>query len=129
MSTSWHFPIMILGSLVIFVALLRLILSKDEFEKSIRKVLLLSFVVVVLGMIFGKYGAMAGLPWWIYYPVPMFMTVFVPPVVLRFTTRQTVVYLIFSFLSAPFIHALFSFFLGWDEYLPFWKIPFIGNLT
>lgn len=127
MRTSWHFPIMILGSLVIFVVLLRFILSKEEFRKNFTKISLLSFIVVVLGMIFGKYGAMAGLPWWIYYPVPLLMTVLLPPVVLKFSPRQTVVYLIFSFLSAPFIHVLFSFFLGWTEYMPFLKIPFMGS--
>jgi hypothetical protein len=42
--------------------------------------------------------------------------------------RKTALYLFLSFLSAPIIHALFSFFLGWSEYMPFWDIPFIGEM-
>lgn len=127
-STHWHFPIMILASLGVFVALLRIIMSKAQFMVSLKKIIFLSLVVVVLGMLFGKYGAMFGLPWWIYYPVPMMTTVLLPPLALHLNTRETVSYLILSFLSAPFIHAFFSLFFGWTEYMPFWKLPFIGNL-
>jgi len=89
---------------------------------------MLSLVVVVIGMLFGKYGATYGLPWWLYYPVPMLLTVLLPPVILKLNRKKTFLYLVMSFLSAPFIHAFVSFFLGWREYMPFWKLPFIGNL-
>ena len=128
MSTAWHFPIMILASLLVFFIVLRVVLAKEVYQKKISKIVLLSLFVVVAGMCFGKYGAGAGLPWWIYYPIPMLMTVFLPPLILKLNSRQTVIYLVLSFLSAPFIHFIFSFFLGWQEYMPFWKIAHIGNL-
>lgn len=123
MNPTWHFPIMILASLAFFVGMLRVILPKIEFKTNAGKIAILSLVVVVVGMTLGKYGAMAGLPWWVYYPVPMMMTVIAPPVVLKFNTQRTVGYLILSFLSAPIIHACFSLLLGWTEYMPFLKIP------
>ena len=89
---------------------------------------LLALVVVVFGMLFGKYSATFGLPWWVYYSVPMLITVLLPPVVLKLNKRKTAAYLVLSFLSAPFIHLLFSFFLGWTEYMPFWKIPSVSSL-
>jgi hypothetical protein len=127
MSTSWHFPIMILASLIIFFLVIRIVLPKKEFIEKRKLIVLLALLVVVVGMLFGKYGATYGLPWWIYYPVPMLMTVFLPPFVLKLNTRKTIIYLLLSFSSAPVIHVFFTFFFGWTEYMPFWKIPFIGD--
>ena len=119
---------MILTSLLIFSLIIRIILSKKEFIAKRKQIIILSLIAVVLGMLFGKYGAVYGLPWWLYYPIPMLATVILPPLVLKTNAYKTVVYLALSFLSAPFIHVFFSFFFGWTEYMPFWKIPFIGNL-
>jgi hypothetical protein len=119
---------MIAASLLIFIMIIRILISKDDFRKYLKVISLLSLIVVVFGMLLGKYGANAGLPWWIYYPVPLLMTLVLPPLVLRFNKRKTILYIVLSFLSAPFIHVVFSFFLGWTEYLPFWKLPYIGNM-
>ena len=127
-NTAWHFPIMILASLFLFCFILRIVIGKRAFYDNTKSIISLSLFVVVVGMLFGKYGAQLGLKWWIYYPVPMLMTVLLPPIVLKMDLRKTVFYLFLSFLSAPIIHVLFSFFLGWSEYMPFWEIPFIGDL-
>ncbi len=128
LNTAWHFPLMILASLLLFLLIIKVVIGRVLFKEKIRLVLLLSGFVVVVGMLFGKYGAQMGLKWWIYYPVPMLMTVLLPPIILKMNTRKTFLYLVLSFLSAPFVHAFFSFFLGWTEYMPFWKIPYIGDI-
>lgn len=128
MNTEWHFPIMIIASIAIFFLIIRMVVSKNDFKQKRKQIFLLSLIVVVFGMLFGKYGATYGLPWWLYYPIPMLITVFLPPLVLKFKRQKIINYLFFSFLSAPLIHSLFSFFVGWTEYMPFWKIPFIGDL-
>ena len=128
MNTEWHFPIMIIASLLIFFLIIRIVLSKSDFNIKRNQIFILALIVVVFGMLFGKYGATYKLPWWIYYPVPMLITVLLPPIVLKLNSRKTIIYLVLSFLSAPFIHVAFSFFLGWTEYMPFWKVPFIGDL-
>ena len=125
---SWHFPIMILASLVLFFLIIRVVIGNIQFKERLKHIIWLSILVVVIGMLFGKYGAQMGLKWWIYYPVPMLMTVFLPPFVLKMNLKKTLLYLLLSFLSAPFVHILFSFFLGWKEYMPFLDIPYIGNL-
>ena len=128
MNTEWHFPVMIIASIAVFFMVIRIVLPKDDFRLKRTQIFLLSLIVVVFGMLFGKYGATYGLPWWLYYPIPMLITVLLPPIVLKLKKQKVIAYLLLSFLSAPFIHAVFSFFLGWTEYMPFWKIPFIGDL-
>lgn len=129
LNTEWHFPYMIVASLALYIGLLRLILGGSVFARRIRTVLLVSLVVVVGGMLFGKYGATAfNLPWWIYYPVPALMTIVLAPVLLRMNLRKALLYVLLSAASAPLIHCLFAFFLGWNEYMPFIPVPSLASL-
>ena len=79
-------------------------------------------------MLFGKYGASCGLPWWIYYPVPALVTMLLPPLLFKISTKRTMIYVVLAALSAPLIHAMFAFFLGWDEYMPFLPVPSLASL-
>jgi len=124
---AYRFPIMILFSLFVFIIVIRIVLERHEFNKKRSMIFFLSFIVVVLGMLFGKYGANVGFEWWIYYPIPMLINVFLPPAALKMNIRKSLLYVLLSFLSAPFIHFFFSFFFNWNEYMPFWKIGYIGN--
>jgi hypothetical protein len=126
--TEWRFPIMIAVSLVEFVAVLRLTLGRERFRDRRVAVVVVSLVVVVLGMVLGKYGNQFGLPWWIYYPVPALITIILPPVVFRTSPRRTLLYVGAALLSAPLIHAVFAFLLGWNEYMPFIPIPSLASL-
>ena len=127
-NTSWHFPIMVLVSLILFNLIIRIVIGQLEYREKVKSILVLSFFVVVIGMFLGKYGAQVGLEWWIFYPIPMLMTLFLPPYILKMNLKETSLYLFLSFISAPIIHAFFSFFLGWKEYMPFWEIPSIKEL-
>jgi hypothetical protein len=42
--------------------------------------------------------------------------------------RRVALYLLLALLSAPLIHVLFSFFLGWHEYMPFLPVPGLADL-
>ena len=119
---------MIAASLVEFVALLRLVLTREVFRNRIAAVTVVAVIVVVAGMLFGKYGLQFGLPWWIYYPVPALVTILLPPVVFRMGGRRTILYLVLAAISAPLIHLLFAFFLGWNEYMPFIQVPSLATL-
>jgi hypothetical protein len=87
-----------------------------------------AFVVVVVGMVFAKFGATAGLPWPLYYGLPAAVTLFLPPMVFRMSLGQFAWYVSLAFASSPTIHFLFSFFAGWHEYMPFWRIPAFWDL-
>ena len=128
MNTEWHFLVMIAAAITVFLLMILFIAGRKVFVKKKKTIYWLTLVVAVIGMLTGKYGATTGLPWWIYYTVPMLCTLVLPPVVLKFNSTQTIQYLLLSFVSAPFIHACFSFFAGWKEYMPFWNITSINDV-
>ena len=128
MGTDWRFPIRIAVALVESALVLRVSLGRAVFRRRTSAVAIVSFTVVVLGMILGRYGAQAGLPWWICYPVPGLVTLALPPAVFRPGPGRTAFYLVLAVLSAPLIQAAFSLLLGWDEYTPFLPMPSLGEL-
>jgi hypothetical protein len=85
-------------------------------------VLVTAALISVLGIVFAKYGANFGLPWWVYYTVPMLCTVLIPPLAFRLSVRRALAYVFLAFLTAPAIHVLFTELLGWTDYMPFWKV-------
>ncbi|MDX1428808.1 MAG: hypothetical protein R3282_00915 [Rhodothermales bacterium] len=121
---AWiRFPVFVLVSYVIFGAIICLVLRRSRPAHLIRSVLWIGLIVIVGGMTFAKFGQNAGWPWWIYYTVPMLLTVLLPPVYFKMGRREVLEYLILSFLSAPFVHLFFSFFVGWKDYMPFIQVP------
>ena len=122
MSTDWHFPVMIAAALVEFVLLLLLVLGRAVFRRRTRAVVsVVSLIVVVAGMLFGKYGLLLGLPWWLYYPVPALMQSCCRRWCSCPVSRP-------GGVLGPLIHVLFSFFLGWGEYMPFLPVPGLAGL-
>lgn len=127
---AWiRFPIFIAASYVVFVAIVYFVLRRRKTEGFFRSCLGVGLVVIVGGMVFAKYGQNSGLPWWIYYTVPMLLSVLLPPFYFKMTRREVPEYLLLSFLSAPLIHLGFSFFVGWNDYMPFIDIPSIWELA
>ncbi len=86
-------------------------------------VLVVALGVSAVGIGFAKFGANFGLPWWAFYTVPMLVTVFLPPIVFRFSLVRSLAYVILAFLSAPLIHGVFFYALGWGDYMPFLQLP------
>ena len=124
MESDWlRFSVFVLVSLAVFVAILRLVTRHRVRRPHTGRVMAVATVVVVGGMCFAKFGNNAGLPWWIYYTVPMLATLVLPAVVFSFSGRELGWYLVLAFLSSPLIHVAFSFLLGWHEYLPFLPVP------
>jgi len=128
MLDSFHFLVFVLVSLFAFVFILMFALRDKMNSLSFFKISFVALIVVVGGMFFAKYGANIGLPCWIYYCVPALLTLFLPPVMFVMNRKELVIYLIMALLVAPLIHLLFSFFLGWKEYMPFIRIPSLWEL-
>lgn len=128
MSPDLQFYVLVVVSYLVFVGILYYVMRARARSASIKKVCSVAVVVVVGGMLFARLGAQSGMPWWIYYTVPMLLTVFLPPFVFRMATREYTWYIVLAFLSAPAIHAMFSFFLGWREYMPFLHVPSLRQL-
>ena len=120
---SWHFPVFIITSCAAFLAILRLALAGRVPAPPAKEILGLAGVVVAGGMVFAKVGAALGWPVAVYYGVPAVLAWVLPPRVLHMNGRELARYLPLAMISATLIHVLFSFFLGWHEYLPFIPIP------
>ena len=56
------------------------------------------------------------------------VTLALPPLAFRMQRSEFAWYVLLAFSSSPAIHAAFSFFAGWHEYMPFWHIPFLWDL-
>jgi heme A synthase len=118
-----HFFAFMLVSLVVFVAILRVALRKRPLPPGLGAVAAVSFILVVLGMGFAKWGANAGLHWAFYYGLPAAVTILLPPLYFRMRGREIAEYVLMASVNAPVIHVVFSFFLGWHEYMPFIHVP------
>jgi hypothetical protein len=128
MNGNLRFAVFMIVAFVVFVFILRFVLRRRTEHPSSMRVITTALVVVAGGMLFARVGQNSGLPWWIYYTIPLLVTVAVPPAVFRMNSREVLAYLVLAFLSSPVIHVVFSFFLGWNEYMPFIEIPAMGEL-
>ncbi len=118
-----RFTVFIMVSLILFMGILRWSLRTRSVKPAARLVGSVALFVVVFGMCFAKFGATSGFPWPIYYGLPAAATLLLPPLVFRMRLSEFVWYLLLAFASSPAIHVVFSFFIGWHEYIPFWYIP------
>jgi hypothetical protein len=109
-------------ALLVFVAVLVFTLRK-RLKRPVFTILALALVAVVGGMIFARITYGKGVPWWIFYGVPALITFALPPLVLKMSKRELLAYIPMALIMAPAIHILFSFFLGWHDYMPLFYIP------
>jgi hypothetical protein len=124
MEPDAKFVVLIGVSLIVFASVVSFVLRQRQSAAPNLSVAALAVVICAGGMVFARYGAQMGLPWTIYYSIPAVATVFAPPILLAMSWRETMTYLVLSSMSAPAIHAAFSFLLGWPEYMPFLKVPY-----
>ena len=116
------FLVYMLFALIVFVLVLLFTMRKRP-KQPVFKIVLLSFIAVVGGMTFARITYGKGVPWWIFYGIPAFVTFILPPIVLRLTKRELKFYIPIILLMAPTIHVFFSFFFGWHDYMPLFYVP------
>lgn len=92
------------------------------------KLILLAIIVTAGGMIFARITYGKEFPWWIFYGIPVLLTYLFPPVILRMSWHELLIYTPLALLAGPAIHIFFSFFLGWHEYMPLFYIPWFVDL-
>ncbi|MBA7645570.1 hypothetical protein ES703_53328 [subsurface metagenome] len=84
----------------------------------------ISVVTVVMGIVLLKIG----LPPWIYFPLPVIVSLVAPWLIFRPSWKAYIVFLCVSMIMSPLTHFLWSFFLDYHNYLPFWEIPSLWDL-
>ncbi len=121
MSTTYRFPIFMLVSLFVLAGILTFVLRTRPHNRL--RLWLVALAVGPGGMLVAKYATSIGAPWWLYYTIPVLLTVTLPLAAFRMTRHEAAVYLILTLVSAPAIHVVFALTLGWREYMPFLPVP------
>jgi len=127
MNDIGKFFVYMLVALIVFVFVLLFTLRK-RLKQPVFKIVLLSIIAVVGGMTFARITYGKGVPWWIFYGIPAFITFVLPPIVLSMTKRELLFYIPISLLMAPTIHVFFSFFFGWHDYMPLFYVSWWHDL-
>jgi hypothetical protein len=109
-------------ALVVFIGLLIFIL-RGRTQRPVLRIMILALIVVVFGMSFARITYGIGVPWWIFYGLPALITFVLPPLVLRMSRRELLLYVPLAILMSPVIHTFFSFFFGWHDYMPLFYVP------
>jgi len=116
------FLVYMAAALWVFVIVLVFTLRKRS-KLSVFIISVLALVAVVGGMTFARKTYGKGLPWWIFYGLPALVTFVLPPLVLKMSKRELVLYVPLALIMAPIIHVLFSFFFEWHDYMPLFYVP------
>jgi len=116
------FLVYMAAALLVFVIVLVFTLRKRS-KLPVFIISVLALVAVVGGMTFARITYGKGLPWWIFYGLPALVTFVLPPLVLKMSKRELVLYVPLALIMAPIIHVLFSFFFEWHDYMPLFYVP------
>ena len=124
-----EFFVLTVVSIIVVILIVRFALRLREPNpiRSLKNIVLLTILEIIC-MVMGKSGANFDVPWWIYYTIPMLLTVLGPTLYFKMNKRESINYLVLSFLSAPAIHIVFSLFFGWNNYMTFIKIPSLWEM-
>ncbi|MDI9514620.1 MAG: hypothetical protein GX384_01790 [Clostridiaceae bacterium] len=127
MDPGFKFMVMVAFTYLIFLCVVRLVLGKQYKAKSFL-IDIIGILVVFGSFIISKYNNILKLPGYLHYALPIALTVLLPPLALRMKSHQVLKYLALSILAVPFVHIVFSFFVGWGDLLPFIRIPSLWTL-
>ena len=124
-----EFFVLTVVSIIVVILIVRFALRLREPNpiRSLKNIVLLTILEIIC-MVMGKSGANFDIPWRIYNTIPMLLTVLGPTLYFKMNKRESINYLVLSFLSAPAIHIVFSLFFGWNNYMTFIKIPSLWEM-
>jgi hypothetical protein len=122
-----QFLVYMVVAMIVYFAVLTFTVRKRS-PRPYVKLLLLTLLVTAGGMIFARITYGKELPWWIFYFIPVLVTYIFSPLILRMSRHELWVYVPLALLMGPTIHILFSFFLGWHQYMPLFYIPWWRDL-
>jgi len=83
-------------------------------------------------MLFARYSHIVfpHLSWTVHCGLPALTTFVLPIFWLGMSRREVLVYIPAAFFMAPAIHILFSFFIGWHDYMPFpFHVPSLAEFV
>jgi len=93
-------------------------------KKEINQILLIttSIGIGIITVLIGKLGYYIDLPPYLYYPIPLVIGLFLPKLIFKLNWKEFGIYIAIGTALGFVSHILFSLFLGYNNYMPFWKI-------
>jgi hypothetical protein len=117
-----QFLVYMVAAMIVYFLVLTFTIRKRS-PRPYIKILLLTLLVTVGGMVFARITYGKNMPWWIFYGIPALLTFLLPPLILRMSWRELLLYIPLAILMSPVIHIFFSFFVGWHDFMPLFYIP------
>jgi len=102
------FLVKVFVAFVVFIGLLIFTL-RGRTQRPALRILILALIVVVCGMSFARITYGIGVPWWIFYGLPAMITFALPPLILRMSRSEVLLYVPLAILMSPVIHISFLF--------------------
>ena len=90
-----EFVILIFVSIMVTLLIIRFSLGKriPNPIKKIKNIIVIS-ILVGLSMFIAKFGANWNFPWWVYYIIPMLLTIFFPILYFGMSKKEIIRYII-----------------------------------
>jgi ABC-type enterochelin transport system permease subunit len=79
-------------------------------------------LVAVPMVMLGRVGFHLGWPGWVYYTITLPLAMIVPKVAFGFRWLEWAVYVVVATATGATTHVVFSLFIGYGNYMPFWRI-------
>jgi hypothetical protein len=81
-----------------------------------------ALLVAVPMVMLGRVGYHFGWPSWVYYPITLPVALLVPKYAFRLRWVEWGIYVVLATVTGAATHVVFSLFLGYGNYMPFWRI-------
>lgn len=127
MDQGFRFLVIAVFTYLIFLCVIRIVLGKQYKTKSFL-IDIVGIVTVYGSFLISKYGNFMKLPAFLYYALPLVLSICIPPLALRMKSDQVLKYLALGILVIPFVHIFFSLFFGWGDMVPFVRIPSLWSV-
>lgn len=112
---------------LVFLCVIRIVMGRQYKAKSFLADIV-GILAVFGSFILAKYNDAIKLPAYLNYILSAALIILLPPLGLKMKSDQVLKYLVLVILAVPFIHVFFAFFVGWDDLLPFFRIPSLWTL-
>ena len=127
---SFHGPLLSMVQaaigMVVAVLLTKWIAYRYEIT-DVKKVniILLIIISLISGITLVLMGAIGlWLEWHpaIYYSIPLFISLILPKFIFKLNGKEFLIYIVLGISIGFLTHFIFSIFIGYNNYMPFWKI-------
>jgi H+/Cl- antiporter ClcA len=94
----------------------------SKYKINLVLLIIVSIIIGIITVLGGALGLFMDLPPYIYYPIPLLISLVMPKIIFKLNWFEFILYILIGILVGLISHVLFSLFIGYNNYMPFWKI-------